>query len=35
MIIASLAVMAVLTYLALCILAWRAGFRLSLAARRG
>ena len=34
-IIASLAVMAVLTYLALCILAWRAGFRLSLAGVAG
>ena len=34
-IIASLGVMAVLTYLALCILAWRAGFRLSLAGVAG
>jgi preprotein translocase subunit SecD len=34
-IIASLAVMAVLTYLALCILAWRMGFRLSLAGVAG
>ncbi|MDU0327912.1 protein translocase subunit SecD [Microbacterium sp. KSW2-21] len=34
-IIASLAVMAVLTYAAICILAWRAGFRLSLAGVAG
>lgn len=34
-IIASLAVMAVLTYLTLCILAWRMGFRLSLAGVAG
>ncbi len=34
-IIASLAVMAVLTYVALCILAWRMGFRLSLAGVAG
>ncbi len=34
-IIASLAVMAVITYLALCILAWRMGFRLSLAGVAG
>ena len=34
-IIASLAVMGVLTYLALCILAWRMGFRLSLAGVAG
>mgnify|MGYP002759339535 CR=1 FL=1 len=34
-IIASLGVMAVLTYLALCILAWRMGFRLSLAGVAG
>ncbi len=34
-IIASLAVMAVLTYLMLCILAWRMGFRLSLAGVAG
>jgi preprotein translocase subunit SecD len=34
-IIASLAVMAVLTYLLLCILAWRMGFRLSLAGVAG
>ncbi len=34
-IIASLAVMAVLTYVALCILAWRIGFRLSLAGVAG
>ncbi|MBB2977008.1 preprotein translocase subunit SecD [Microbacterium endophyticum] len=34
-IIASLAVMAVLTYIALCILAWRMGFRLSLAGVAG
>lgn len=34
-IIASLGVMAVLTYLALCVLAWRAGFRLSLAGVAG
>ncbi len=30
-IIASLVVMAILTYIALCILSWRMGFRLSLA----
>ncbi|MFG6277895.1 protein translocase subunit SecD [Microbacterium sp. 5K110] len=34
-IIASLAVMAVLTYVTLCILAWRMGFRLSLAGVAG
>ncbi|WP_194398381.1 protein translocase subunit SecD [Microbacterium atlanticum] len=34
-IIASLAVMAVLTYITLCILAWRMGFRLSLAGVAG
>jgi preprotein translocase subunit SecD len=34
-IIASLAVMAVLTYIALCILSWRMGFRLSLAGVAG
>jgi preprotein translocase subunit SecD len=34
-IIASLAVMGVLTYIALCILAWRMGFRLSLAGVAG
>jgi preprotein translocase subunit SecD len=34
-IIASLAVMGVITYLALCILAWRMGFRLSLAGVAG
>ncbi|WP_438352960.1 protein translocase subunit SecD [Microbacterium sp. CJ88] len=34
-IIASLAVMAVITYAALCILAWRMGFRLSLAGVAG
>lgn len=34
-IIASLAVMAVITYLMLCILAWRMGFRLSLAGVAG
>ena len=34
-IIASLAVMAVLTYVSLCILAWRMGFRLSLAGVAG
>lgn len=34
-IIASLGVMAVLTYIALCILAWRMGFRLSLAGVAG
>lgn len=34
-IIASLVVMAVLTYVALCILAWRMGFRLSLAGVAG
>ncbi|MDX2375367.1 protein translocase subunit SecD [Microbacterium sp. LRZ72] len=34
-IIASLAVMGLLTYLALCILAWRMGFRLSLAGVAG
>jgi len=34
-IIASIAVMAVITYLAICILAWRMGFRLSLAGVAG
>ncbi len=34
-IIASLAVMAVITYIAVCILAWRMGFRLSLAGIAG
>ena len=34
-IIASLAVMGVLTYITLCILAWRMGFRLSLAGVAG
>ncbi|MCK6080708.1 protein translocase subunit SecD [Microbacterium sp. EYE_5] len=34
-IIASLAVMAILTYITLCILAWRMGFRLSLAGVAG
>ncbi|GAA1654186.1 protein translocase subunit SecD [Microbacterium flavum] len=34
-IIASLAVMGILTYIALCILAWRMGFRLSLAGVAG
>src|SRR5690606_15236963 len=34
-IIASIGVMAVITYLAICILAWRMGFRLSLAGVAG